>query len=148
LRYYSHYFQSSLTRPSIRDPTSKNSKSCSFPLLCSADSCRIIRVLLMVPIYSLVSFLSIVFYRHEVYFQLTSDTYAAIAVASYFELVMHYIAPDLHEQKNYFRSITPKPWIFSFPLPVPWLKKCMGGERGPLRTPRSGLTYTNVRSNH
>ena len=29
-------------------------------------------------------------------------------------------------------------------LPIAWLAKCCGGERGSLRTPRSGLTWYNV----
>ncbi|KAF8849735.1 hypothetical protein BDZ45DRAFT_221568 [Acephala macrosclerotiorum] len=57
----------------------------------------------------------------------------------------NYIAPDLHEIKMYFCSISPKTWMNSWPLlPIAWFAKCCGGERGPLRTPRSGLTWYNI----
>ena len=91
----------------------------------------------MVPIYSIVSFLSYLFYRHAVYFEVIRDCYEAFAIASFFALVCSYIAPNLHDQKDYFRRMPPRPWIW----PVQWFKRCCG----PMtRTPRSGLTQFNV----
>ncbi|KAF8850591.1 DUF300-domain-containing protein [Acephala macrosclerotiorum] len=101
---------------------------------------HIIRILFMIPVYAAASFLSFWFYWQAIYFQVISDCYEAFAIASFFALLCHYVAPDLHEQKMYFRSITPKKWV----LPVNWWAKCCGGERGPWRTPRSGLTWFNV----
>ena len=98
----------------------------------------------MVPIYSSVSFLSIYFYVHAVYFEVLGDCYEAFAIASFFALLCHYIAPDLHNQKDYFRSLRPKGWV----LPVSWFKRCCGGEQGMWRTPRSGLTWFNVGIRH
>jgi hypothetical protein len=100
----------------------------------------IIRILFMVPIYAAASFLSFWFYWHAIYFQVLSDCYEAFAIASFFALLCHYIAPNLHEQKQYFRSIQPKQWV----LPVSWWAKCCGGQRGIWRTPRSGLTWFNI----
>ncbi len=100
----------------------------------------IIRILFMVPIYAAVSWLSIVYYTDYVYLSVLGDCYEAFAIASFFTLLCHYVAPDLHEQKNYFRTITPRKWIW----PVPWIQKCWGGETGIWRTPRSGLTWFNV----
>ena len=95
----------------------------------------------MVPIYALVSFLSYVFYQHAVYFEVLRDCYEAFAIASFFALLCSYIAPDLHNQKHYFRSVTPKPWVW----PVTWFQKCGGGrDKGIWRIPRSGLTWFNV----
>ena len=94
----------------------------------------------MVPIYATVSFLSYWFYRYAIYFEVIRDCYEAFAIASFFALLCHYIAPDLHNQKDYFRGINPRPWV----LPLSWFKKCCGGERGIWRTPRSGLTWFNV----
>lgn len=103
----------------------------------------IIRVLFMVPIYSIVSFLSYLFYRHAIYFAVIRDCYEAFAIASFFALMCSYIAPDLHNQKDYFRGIQPRDWV----LPLSWFKRCCGGgEKGFLRTPRSGLTWFNVSS--
>lgn len=95
----------------------------------------------MVPIYATVSFLSYLFYRHALYFEVIRDCYEAFAIASFFALLCHYTAPDLHSQKDYFRTLKPKEWV----LPVNWFKRCCGGERGIWRTPRSGLTWFNVR---
>ena len=96
----------------------------------------------MVPIYSFVSFLSYYFYQHAVYFEVIRDCYEAFAIASFFALLCSYIAPDLHNQKDYFRGIHPQDWV----LPLSWFKSCCGGEKGIWRTPRSGLTWFNVSS--
>ncbi|KAI2624279.1 DUF300-domain-containing protein [Hypoxylon sp. NC1633] len=102
---------------------------------------HIIRILFMVPVYSTSAFLCIWYYWHAVYFQVISDCYEAFAIASFFALMCHYVAPDLHEQKEFFRHMRPvKPWV----LPVNWFAKCCGGERGPWRTPKSGLTWFNI----
>ena len=94
----------------------------------------------MVPVYSVVSFLSYLFYLHSIYFDVLRDCYEAFAIASFFTLICHYIAPDLHNQKDYFRTVKPKDWIW----PLSWLRSCCGGPRGCVRTPRSGLTWFNV----
>ncbi|KAM3087009.1 hypothetical protein ACMFMF_000940 [Clarireedia jacksonii] len=101
---------------------------------------HIIRILFMVPIYSAASFLGFWQYWHEIYYSVMSECYEAFAIASFFALLCHYIAPDLHSQKVYFRGITPKPWVW----PVTWMRKCCGGDKGPWRTPRSGLTWFNI----
>ncbi|EXJ91030.1 hypothetical protein A1O1_04137 [Capronia coronata CBS 617.96] len=102
---------------------------------------HIIRILFMVPVYAAVSFLSYYFYNHSVYFEVIRDCYEAFAIASFFSLLCAYVAPDLHQQKVYFRTITPKKWVW----PMKYLQKCTGGaENGWLRTPRSGLTWFNV----
>ena len=96
----------------------------------------------MIPIYAVVSFLSYLHYRHAVYYELLRDCYEAFAISSFFTLMCHYIAPNLHEQKEYFRNVQPKNWVW----PVTWMQKCTGGEdKGWLRKPKSGLTWFNVR---
>jgi hypothetical protein len=95
----------------------------------------------MVPVYAVSSWLSLRYYWHAIYFQVISDCYEAFAISSFFALLCAYVAPDLHEQKNYFRNMQPiTPWV----LPVNWFAKCCGGQRGPWRTPRSGLTWFNI----
>ncbi|KAI8220580.1 hypothetical protein K4K55_011490 [Colletotrichum sp. SAR 10_96] len=102
---------------------------------------QIIRILFMVPVYAASSFLQLYYYWHAVYFQVMSDCYEAFAIASFFSLMCHYLAPDLHTQKEYFRNLHPiKPWVW----PLNWFAKCCGGDRGPWRTPKSGLTWFNV----
>jgi len=100
----------------------------------------IIRILFMIPVYAASSLLSFVFYWHAVYFDTISSCYEAFAIASFFALLCHYIAPNLHDQKMYFRGIEAKPWVW----PLSWWRKCCGGDRGPWRTPRSGLTCFNI----
>lgn len=96
----------------------------------------------MLPIYSTVSFLSYLNYQHAIYYEVARDCYEAFAIASFFTLMCHYIAPNLHEQKDYFRQLTPINWFWA----VFGLQKCTGGQdRGILRRPRSGLTWFNVR---
>ncbi|OAL30040.1 hypothetical protein AYO20_08944 [Fonsecaea nubica] len=100
-----------------------------------------IRILFMIPIYAAVSLLSFYYYRHSVYFEVIRDCYEAFAIASFFSLLCSYLAPDLHQQKIYFRTITPKKWVW----PMRYFQKCTGGaEKGLLRTPKSGLTWFNV----
>ncbi|KAF2180699.1 DUF300-domain-containing protein [Zopfia rhizophila CBS 207.26] len=102
---------------------------------------HIIRILFMIPIYATVSFLSYLYYRHAIYFDVLRDCYEAFAIASFFTLMCHYIAPNLHEQKHYFRNIEVKNWIW----PLNWMQKCTGGEnKGFLRKPQSGLTWFNI----
>lgn len=102
---------------------------------------HIIRILVMIPVYAIISFLSFLFIDYAVYWQVIRDCYEAFAIASFFTLMCHYIAPDLHEQKNYFRTITPKNWFWG----VFGLQYITGGKnKGPLRIPRSGLTWFNV----
>ena len=97
----------------------------------------------MVPIYSVVSFISYADYRQYVYFEVIRECYEAFAIASFFWLMCHFVAPDLRSQKDYFRELDPiKPWLW----PVTWMAKCCGGPRGCTRVPRSGLTWFNVSS--
>lgn len=97
----------------------------------------------MIPVYATVSFLSYLFYKHAIYFEVIRDCYEAFAIAAFFTLMCHYVAPTLHDQKEYFRTIKPKNWWSWNPV---WLmQKCTGGEnKGPFRKPQSGLTWFNV----
>lgn len=94
----------------------------------------------MIPIYTLTSFLCIYFYKWSVYFELIGYCYEPFAIASFFTLLCSYIAPELHDQKEFFRHIEPINWVW----PIPWLQKCTGGQNGVWRKPRSGLTWFNV----
>ncbi|KAL3474547.1 organic solute transporter Ostalpha-domain-containing protein [Aspergillus californicus] len=101
---------------------------------------HIIRIIFMMPIYALVAWLSTFYYKNAVYFDVMGDCYEAFAISAFFSLLCHYIAPDLHNQKVYFRGIQPKNWVW----PITWLQKCFGGNNGIWRVPRSGLTWFNV----
>lgn len=103
---------------------------------------HIIRILFMIPVYAIVSFVSYMFYKHAIYWEVLRDCYEAFAIASFFTLLCHYLEPTLKEQKNHFRRVTPRNWVW----PIPWVQNCTGGpEKGVFRIPRSGLTWFNVR---
>lgn len=97
----------------------------------------------MVPLYSLGNLLSTKFFQYSTYFILLFSTYAAVAIASYFTLLCHYLAPD-GDFKQLFSNVQPGPWQNYFPLPIAWLRDQCGGEKGFLRTLNSGLTWFNV----
>lgn len=108
---------------------------------CTDRSDRIIRILLMIPIYSASNLLQLWYYHHSVYYAVISDCYEAFAISAFFQLMCQYMAPNLHEQKQFFRQLKPiQPWV----LPVSWFKFLCGGDRGPWRTPKSGLTWFNI----
>lgn len=94
----------------------------------------------MVPVYSISTSLSVLFYRLPVYFQVINATYGAIALASFHGLLCHYIAPNLHDQKDYFRQLAPRPWRISF-LGMGYSLRV---QRGWLKAPANGLTWFNV----
>jgi hypothetical protein len=105
---------------------------------------HIIRILFMIPMYAIISLVSYVFYKHAIYWEVLRDCYEAFAIASFFTLMCHYLEPTLHDQKNFFRKLEPRNWVW----PIPWVQKCTGGKsKGPFRIPRSGLTWFNVRVN-
>lgn len=109
-------------------------------LLLALTLTSIIRILFMIPVYATSAYLSFRYYWHAIYFQVISDCYEAFAIASFFALMCHYIAPSLHEQKLYFRTIAPKGWVW----PISTMRKLCCGDSGPWRTPRSGLTWFNI----
>jgi hypothetical protein len=56
----------------------------------------------MIPIYSILSFFSLIVTEQAVYLEVLRSGYEAYVIASFFTLLCHYIAPNLHEQKEYF----------------------------------------------
>jgi len=106
----------------------------------------ILRILFMVPVYAIANFTGIVFWRQYIYIEVLYTCYEAFAIASFFALMCHYIAPDLKSQEDYFRAVRPIGWIW----PCSWYTRPKGswkkwGVKEFARRPRSGLTYFNVR---
>jgi len=48
------------------------------------------------------------YYQHAIYIDLAANAYAAIALSSFLALLKSYVAPDLHGQKEYFRTLKPR----------------------------------------
>jgi hypothetical protein len=101
---------------------------------------HIIRILALVPIYTLTTFLSLVFYKKAVYADVIRALYESFAVASLFSLLCNYVAPDLHKTEA-LHNMPLRNWT----IPLNWLQKITGGERkGLLRKPKSSWTWFNV----
>src|SRR4051794_34673089 len=94
----------------------------------------------MVPVYAVSNMLAAIYYEHSIYFDLVGNAYAAIGLASFFNLLYAYVTEGAQDPKLYFRNLKPKPWQW----PLSWPRR---GRRGPLyaiKTPRSGFTWFNV----
>lgn len=75
---------------------------------------HIIRILLMVPIYSFCSFLSLVFSKNSLTFDAIRSTYEAFVIYSFFSLLLNYLGPDLNSQKLVLQN--KKNGHYPFPL--------------------------------
>ncbi|EKG21747.1 hypothetical protein MPH_00918 [Macrophomina phaseolina MS6] len=103
---------------------------------------HILRILFMVPVFSVTAFLSIKFYELHVYLETAHQFYEAIVLAAFFLLLCHFLAPDLNTFKDTFTHVKPKPWI---PRP-----KCLKKRRaaiewnGPPKPATSWSKYINL----
>ncbi|KIP11275.1 hypothetical protein PHLGIDRAFT_124932 [Phlebiopsis gigantea 11061_1 CR5-6] len=70
-----------------------------------AEQRYIARILLMVPIYSMVSLASYLFWNHSTPLLLLRDCYESTVLTSFFYLLLTYISPDSEEQKEVFRKV-------------------------------------------
>ncbi|TFK23673.1 DUF300-domain-containing protein [Coprinopsis marcescibilis] len=64
----------------------------------------IVRLLLLVPIYAIISFASFLFWNNSTPLILVRDAYEAIVLAAFFYLLLNYLSPDPEEQKRIFRK--------------------------------------------
>ena len=72
----------------------------------------IVRLLLMVPIYAAVSLASYIFWNHAIPLTLLRDSYESFVLYSFFYLLLQYLSPTTESQKEVFRKIVLKKWIF------------------------------------
>ncbi|KAF9986507.1 hypothetical protein BGZ65_007394 [Modicella reniformis] len=61
---------------------------------------HIMRIVLMVPIYAIISFLSFRFYKHSIYFETIRDCYEAFVIYSFFILLLTYLGDDNEVQRS------------------------------------------------
>ncbi|KAJ1961827.1 hypothetical protein GGI12_003025 [Dipsacomyces acuminosporus] len=73
---------------------------------------QIVRIILMIPIYSIISFLSYRFYREAPYYKAVRDCYEAFAIASFYMLLLQYIGDSTAEQKRAMLSKRGLKWTF------------------------------------
>ncbi|KAI0343392.1 DUF300-domain-containing protein [Trametopsis cervina] len=64
----------------------------------------IVRILLLVPLYAVISLASYLFWNHSTPLLLLRDCYESIVLTAFFYLLLTYISPDPEEQKEIFRK--------------------------------------------
>ncbi|SNX85684.1 uncharacterized protein MEPE_04393 [Melanopsichium pennsylvanicum] len=72
---------------------------------CPQQQRHIVRLLVMVPVYAIVSFMSYLFYQEALYYQTIRDCYEAVLVTSFFYLILAYTGDTRAEQHAVFRSL-------------------------------------------
>ncbi|PVG04511.1 DUF300-domain-containing protein [Serendipita vermifera] len=80
---------------------------------------QIVRLLMMVPIYAIISCLAYFFWNHAIPLSLIRDAYEGIILAAFFYLLLEYLAPSAAEQKEYFRTYKLRKWAW----PFGWVKR-------------------------
>ncbi|KAJ2608378.1 hypothetical protein EV177_005013 [Coemansia sp. RSA 1804] len=75
---------------------------------------HIVRIILMIPIYSIISFLSYRFYREAPYYTAVRDCYEAFAIAAFYMLLLQYIGDSSGQQKQAMLLKTDLKWTFPF----------------------------------
>ncbi|KAK0545414.1 hypothetical protein OC845_005113 [Tilletia horrida] len=79
---------------------------------CPPQQRHIVRMLFMVPVYSLVSFASYLFYTEALYYQVIRDCYEAVTITSFFFLLLQYVGDTPEEQHFVFKQVKLKKWFF------------------------------------
>lgn len=74
----------------------------------------------MIPIYSIASLLSYIFYNHALYFQLARDCYEAFVISSFFNLLLAYLSAA-EPLDHIFRRVHLEHWMF----PLGWIKSVL-----------------------
>ncbi|CAN9317121.1 unnamed protein product [Alternaria alternata] len=98
----------------------------------------IIRIVLMVPIYTICCTLSIPFYESSVYLGAIYEFYESLVIASFFLLLCRYLHTDLHSVRQLFSIVEPQPWV----LPVRMFRKYVL-RRKTINTP-NGSKYFSI----
>ncbi|KAH7313880.1 organic solute transporter Ostalpha-domain-containing protein [Stachybotrys elegans] len=99
---------------------------------------QIIRILFMVPVYSISCALSIHFYSRHVYLAAGYEFYESIAVASFFILMCQEIRPEWSSLRRVFNLLRPKPWFGPLRLIHMCIRRRRSGQ------PSSGLRWLNI----
>ncbi|KAH8746007.1 organic solute transporter Ostalpha-domain-containing protein, partial [Diaporthe sp. PMI_573] len=72
---------------------------------------QIIRILLMVPVYTIACTVSIEFYKQHVYLASIYEFYESLIIAAFFLLLCQLLHPDRSTLERAFSLVEPKPWI-------------------------------------
>ncbi|KAM5346000.1 hypothetical protein ACJ41O_011861 [Fusarium nematophilum] len=96
-----------------------------------------IRILLMVPVYSIACVFSIIFYRQHVYIAAIYEFYESLVIAAFFLLLCDLLHADLDTLQTHFAGFQPKAWIY----PIRFVVFCFGNRKG--RT-LDGVRWFNI----
>ncbi|KAH7153496.1 organic solute transporter Ostalpha-domain-containing protein [Dactylonectria macrodidyma] len=98
---------------------------------------QVIRILLMVPVYSIACVFSIIFYRQHIYIAAIYEFYESLVIAAFFLLLCQLLHGDIATLQPYFAGIQPKPWIF----PIRCVVVCFSSRR---KRTLDGLRWFNI----
>jgi len=80
----------------------------------------IIRIIWMVPAYTITSWLSFFFYREMIYLDLVRDCYESIVYLNFFVLLLQYLSDEAAGQDKHFKA---RKWeSIAFAFPMCWIK--------------------------
>ncbi|TPX34222.1 hypothetical protein SmJEL517_g03141 [Synchytrium microbalum] len=75
---------------------------------------HIVRILLMVPIYTICSCLSFRFFNNSIWFDIVRDGYEAFVIYSFFHLLMDYLGPDFETRHQRLINKPSRTCLFPF----------------------------------
>ncbi|KAJ3150115.1 hypothetical protein HDU86_006739 [Geranomyces michiganensis] len=78
------------------------------------EQVHVVRILLFVPIYALLSWFSFYFYRYATYYHIIEAVYESVVIYSFFALVMAFLGEDMSAQK--LALVSKPPMKFPFPF--------------------------------
>lgn len=73
---------------------------------------HVVRILLMVPVYAIISWCGYYWWRQALYLQLIRDCYEAVVIASFFYLLLHYLGDTEEEYMEVIRRVEFDHWIW------------------------------------
>ncbi|PTD06168.1 Transmembrane protein 184C [Fusarium culmorum] len=87
---------------------------------------QVIRILFMVPVYSIACVCSIIFYRQHIYIAATYEFYESLVIAAFFLLLCQFVHVNLATFQTGLVELQPKPWI----PPIRLVAYCFGNRTG------------------
>lgn len=87
---------------------------------------RVIRILFMVPVYSIACVCSIIFYRQHIYIAATYEFYESLVIAAFFLLLCQLLHVNMATLQADLAELQPKPWI----PPIRLVAYCLGNRTG------------------
>ncbi|KAM0227202.1 hypothetical protein ACHAPO_011739 [Fusarium lateritium] len=87
---------------------------------------QVIRILFMVPVYSVACLCSIIFYRQHIYIAATYEFYESLVIAAFFLLLCQLLHVNTATLQTDLAELQPKPWI----PPIRLVAYCFGNKTG------------------